>query len=213
MKACRRPDQRAYSLVELTVAMFLLGLIFYAVGAFFSSALTHHRQTMAALEVQEDALSTVGRLTTLFSESHRTTVKPALTAAGPVVAEAGNPLGLIFASPRDASGRLSIDATSGEPVWQRWLAVYHDPLTERIYECVETIGGALTSIPPVPDPDHDILWYRGNTSAPRPMPGRISDLDMEVQPSLQTVLLKVRVEHPDLPGNSLELTSRGSFRD
>lgn len=192
------------------MASFLLGLLMFALALYFRAATSHFRRAETTLSIYEDALSTVGRLSTVFSESHLNTVKPALLSPGPIQAEPGNPKGLIFASPRDSAGTLMFDPVSGRRSWQRWLAIYHDSTAQRVYECEETLSPSSLS-PPVPDPFHDIEWFRTNTSAPRPMPGRVSDLSLELLPSGKTVQIKLTVLHPDRPGFSLDIVSRASF--
>lgn len=206
------PRRRSgHTLVELAVATFLLGLLVALTGTFFRHALAHHRRTMRAVELQEDALATLGRLSTLVSESHRATAFPALTSPGPLLPPAGSPTGLILASPRDQDGRLRIDGSNGLPLWQRWVCVWHDATASRLMECSEDLA-TPSSVLPTLESSQDLVWFSTTRSPQRPLPGRVSAFSLNLLPTMATVRIDLRVQHAEVPGYGLELTTRASFR-
>ncbi|MEW6283399.1 MAG: hypothetical protein AB1758_32620, partial [Candidatus Eremiobacterota bacterium] len=109
--------RRGVSLLETLIAAGLLALLLTYVYQFLVAATRYQKGCMAALELQKQSLTGMSALTAELSESAYASVKD-------------DPPGLIFASPRDANGKVSYDG-SGRVLWRCWVGYYPDMVNGR----------------------------------------------------------------------------------
>lgn len=140
---------RGATLIEVLVGGALILGILSATVAILLACYRHHRETEAAVAVHESALKA---LTLLERELKDSSEK--------CVAEVGSPTGLVFATPMQANGTMTLDSTSKRPVWQRWIAYYLQPAGERfrLIRKEESISSPSDVLPTL-EPSHNTAHF------------------------------------------------------
>lgn len=107
--------RRGTTLVEVSIASGLLGLVVLCMYWVMAEGSRYVRVTNATIEIQEQALASLARLTDELAETNVNCLK------------VQDDVGILFGSPRDADGRLQFDA-AGRPLWMKLIAYYRDQI-------------------------------------------------------------------------------------
>lgn len=168
--------RRGATLIELIVVMFLMSLMMISVGALMREGQNFYFGSIESLDLQKDALVAISRVSNELGDTNISSVRvyPDPQAADRPAAvppdTVFNSTGIVFASPRDATGNFQFDS-AGRIVWQTFVCYY-----------VQTINGSpalvrkVTPIPPLPglpppprltppDPDlegRDLAYFQGS---------------------------------------------------
>lgn len=122
-----------------------------------AAAVRYYRTSQDTIELQQNVLVSVTKLTTELGES----------SLQSVLVDPSPPGGVIFATPRNASGDIRYDPTSGKAIWERMLCYY-----------VEVVGGVpclvrkekplpATDAPPLIPPGETTAGFQADVSLPR----------------------------------------------
>ncbi|MEW6284122.1 MAG: hypothetical protein AB1758_36245 [Candidatus Eremiobacterota bacterium] len=158
MRRCSRVARLAgASLIELVVASALVSLILLCTQQLIAGAVRYYRISTDTMEVQQNVLVSVTKLTTELGESSLMSVRVDLNPPG----------GVIFATPRDEEGNIKYDPASGKAIWKRLLCYY-----------VEDVGGipclvrkekqlTPTDYPPIIAATETTAAFQADPSLPR----------------------------------------------
>lgn len=94
---------KGFSLPELVIASGLLFVLVGGIGLVFQASLHYYRRSSAQVEIEQRVLTSLRHLSRELSEAARTSI---------VISGQG----VVFASPRDASGQILND-DDGRPLW------------------------------------------------------------------------------------------------
>ncbi len=109
----RAESRRGASLVELLVCSGLLGLLMLGVLAVMVANNQYLRNSELRLDMQREALQSLGQMTRELTESNRYAINV-------------EPDAMVFASPRDMSSRITFDSR-GRLQWHKYVCYYRDP--------------------------------------------------------------------------------------
>ena len=102
---------RGLTLVELAIASFLFLLVLGLTSAALSSGVKSYLSVRSEVELQQDALAILSRITREVGEADPGTTWPPPTADTTLIPPGPDPVGIVFSSPRDGSGLVG----SGRP--------------------------------------------------------------------------------------------------
>jgi len=151
--------RRGATLIELSIVAGLLGLLMTMVYAVLVKGMDFYRDSNDALEIRQEALLGITRLTKELRETSSGVTR--ITAAQ----------GLVFPSPREASGS-SQPTSDGKLTWLRWIAYYLGPqgTGQALFRKEEVIPPPNPVRPPDPDANGKNLVYFSATS---PSPAKV----------------------------------------
>lgn len=176
----------AATLLELTIVSGLLTLIVIMVTVVLIRGMHFYRDSNEALEIRQEALFGITRLTKELRE----------TNPGVVRIDGPN-RGVVFPSPRDATGQAQ-PTTDGKLTWIRWIAYYVAPFQggQAIFRKEEPIADDASGKKPrrPPDPDgawppppagpsivHNIPYFTGTSTAAQKMVARrVTDMKLAI---------------------------------
>lgn len=110
-----------FSLSELIVYSFLLLLVSSAIYGTLRMGTHCHSLGRSQVDVQQTCNVAIGQLQQELAEANANTVE-----FFPKTGFADQPVGVVFLSARDGSGRFRYDPTSGWPQWQCYVGYYLD---------------------------------------------------------------------------------------
>lgn len=110
-------QKRGLTLLEVTIAMGLIGLVLVASSQFVKASFGYMRDTDSSVQVHNTALAVITRMEREIRES---------TSASHLAFAAPSAPGIVFASPRRNDGLIEYD-TSLVPFWQQWVCYYLSP--------------------------------------------------------------------------------------
>lgn len=169
---------RGLTLVELAIASFLFLLVLGLTSAALSSGVKSYLSVRSEVELQQDALAILSRITREVGEADPGTTWPPPTADTTLIPPGPDPVGIVFSSPRDGSGRLSLDPATKKPRWHKRICYLFDPSTRQLFRGTQDLA-AVSATPPPLDPTLTTDWFR--TNAPMdPLPGRVESFEIKV---------------------------------
>lgn len=140
-----------FSIVEMMVAMSLLGLLLAGLYAIVSLGFRHAREAEVFDTVHREALLGMQKITDELTLSSKGSVG---------VLAVGGQNSIIYALPQDLMAvaghqRYSYDS-NGNLEWRKWCTFFHEPSTQRVFRSELALPGGAQSSPPHPD-DHPLL--------------------------------------------------------
>lgn len=120
MKISIRKKDKGVTLIEALVYCVITGLVFTGIYSVFYSAQKNYYTTRAGIEVQRASLSTTNALCKELSESALGSIYLYAPTGLPPSAYPG----IVFMSPRDENGNISINTGTGAPYWNKYVAYY-----------------------------------------------------------------------------------------
>ena len=179
------------TLVELAVASFLLSILLTLSYQAMHAGVTQYQNLRSEVDMQQDALALLARLSREVAEGHAPSAWPERTVNSSLLPPTGEPVGLVFLSPRDENGRIVLDSSSGQPLWQKRVCYFFEPSDGRVYRCVEALA-TPSSIAPPRDDTKTTEWFKNNV-AKDPLPGNIEEFLIEVGEHPENLRFEVSV--------------------
>lgn len=170
--------QRGTSLVELSVASFLLMILLGLSYLTLVEGVDKQNGLRDEVGLQQDALALMARISRETAEGHSSTFWPDRTVDAPLATPGDELLGFVFLSPRDDHGRVRIDPSNNHPIWQKRVCYYYEPADRKVYRCEEPLA-APSSAPPPRDDTKTTDWFQANTLSD-PLPGHVEDFVVRV---------------------------------
>lgn len=175
----RRPDQ-GQSFAELLIVLGLFSAVLYSAFLLIERGVTGYRESVDALEVRQQALLGMARLSKELRDTAISSLK---------VQEDG----IVFASTKTADNLLEYDSVTRKTKWQKFVS-YH---THRTENSPPNLVRKEEFFPPVhefvPDPYSNTIsgpvrtpsYFRGNASLPSRIVARhIEAIDVDTSPEL-----------------------------
>ncbi len=207
MSLTRRP--RGATLLELMIVMGLFGVLLYSVYLFIDRGITMYRESTDALEIRQQALLGMTRL----SDEIRDTAMPSIHcwSTAPDVGDTVD--GVVFASNKNADGDMEPDEDSGRIFWQKFVCYYLDPQADgsKVIHRREELFQQNTEpdrpgdnriLLTIPDPlgaqwfaRRDVEYFMASTISRKLIARRVDALDIRKE----TDLIKVKMTY-DLSG-------------
>jgi type II secretory pathway pseudopilin PulG len=166
------------TLVELTVASFLLAILLTLTYQAMVGGVRQYQILRSEIEMQQDALALLARLSRETAEGHSATTWPDRIAETELTMPGGNPVGLVFLSPRNSAGKIELDPTTARPMWQKRVCFFHNPTTRKVYRSLDHLV-APSVAPPPRDETKTTGWFR-ETRPIDPLPGNVEDFTIQV---------------------------------
>ena len=104
-----RASCRGLTLVELAVASFLLAILLTLTHLALVEGVKKQQALQEEIELQQDALAILTRLSRETAEGHSATFWPDRTPGSPLTMPGGEPVGFVFLSPRANTSRSRVD--------------------------------------------------------------------------------------------------------
>ena len=173
-----RASCRGLTLVELAVASFLLAILLTLTHLALVEGVKKQQALQEEIELQQDALAILTRLSRETAEGHSATFWPDRAPGTPLTMPGGEPTGFVFLSPRDDDGQISLDPVSNRPVWQKRVCYFFQPAQQKVFRCVDPLA-APSSVAPPRDDTKTTGWFETNRPVD-PLPGRVESFDIRV---------------------------------
>lgn len=156
--------RRATTLLEMVIVAGLLGLLMTMVYFVLVRGLDFYRDSNDALEIRQEAMLGMTRLTRELRETSSSVVR--ISAQG-----------MVFPCPRDAAGNLS-PTSDGKLTWQTWLAYYLAPHlgAQSLFRKEEGVTLVPLPVRP-PDPDaygKNPAYFAASASTPKVVSRRVT---------------------------------------
>jgi hypothetical protein len=176
--ALNRGQKRGTTLAELAVASFLLAILLTLTHLALIEGVKKQQALREEIELQQDALAIMARLSRETAEGHSPTFWPDRAVGAPLTMPGGEPTGFVFLSPRDADGHITLDATTNRPIWQKRVCYYFDPTTQKVFRAEEPLA-TPSSTPPPRDDTKTTEWFQTNLPSD-PLPGQVESFNVNV---------------------------------
>lgn len=196
------------TLVELLIAAVLIGVILTATSSLIVACLKHYRDTDSSVTVHDTALRTITLLERELKETN--------TASFQIF---GAPSGVVFASPRLPDSTIDYDDTSLQPLWQKWICYYLEPVgTEfNLVRKEEYFPVAnITDTPPTPGPTVTTAYFQSSVSTGGVIARGVTALDWTPGPPVQILFGCTDISHRGTSSESeflVEVSTSVSFRN
>lgn len=157
---------RGHSLLEVTVAMALTGLLMLCAQQLLAAAARYYRHSQASIELQQSLLAACSRVSVEVGESNY----------GSIVVDAGPPAGIVFITPRRFDGKTSI--VNGKAQWFRMVAFYSEIINGEPCLIWKERMVPTTTVPPYPAvgaPWDKISTWQGFGQKPKIVARRITN--------------------------------------
>lgn len=152
-------------MLETLITAAVMGLILTCVWTLFVTSNRVQAQVRAGLDLQQSCLAGSESVIRELSESN---------AAG--VRWDTAPAGLVFASPRTATGNIEVDS-SGRVLWRKWVCYYVDDIAgSPALVRKEANLTAASAIPPVPGASRNTAYFRSLAVPRRVVANHFSNL-------------------------------------
>lgn len=181
--------RRGVTLIELSIASFLLAILLSLTYLAMSEAAKKQNILRDDIALQQDALALLAKLSRETAEGHSATFWPDRTANSNLVMPGGEPVGFVFLSPRNATGRIELDPVNNRPIWQKRVCYYFDSATSRVYRCEEALA-TPSSTPPARDDTKTTQWFMNNVASD-PVPGTIEAFSVAIGDNLEELQFDV----------------------
>lgn len=130
-------SSRGFSIVELLIGVGLFGLISTSIGILVRTGLEYLRMAEIRAELSRQSLFALSGISRELVESNSDAIR---------LAQPGlDPPGVVFASPRSASG--GINYVNNHLQWNRWICVYWDQPSLRLVRLIEDFDSPTTFTP------------------------------------------------------------------
>jgi hypothetical protein len=136
MKSTKRAA--AYSLLEVTVAMFLTGIMLLCTQQLLAAAARYYKNSQMCLELQEGLLAGCTRAQVEIAESNYASI----------VVDPGPPAGVVFITPRRFDGGVTV--TNGKAEWRRMVCFYSQDVNGTPCLVWKERGIPAVTVPPYP---------------------------------------------------------------
>lgn len=199
--------KKGITLVELAVSMTLLLLVMSLTSLAMKSGTEEYLSLRSSIDLQQNALSLLTRVSREGTETNMSTVWPPPVAGSPLTVPAGDPKGVVFASPRDNDGNLVLEPASLQPEWQKRIAYWHDPGADKLYRATEDLASPGLA-PPAPDPVFNTAWFRDNGTND-PFSAVVEQFEVEADSAGRTLKFQIEFseEHKGVTRKLRYLTS------
>lgn len=171
--------------------MSLLILVMTLTYLAMKSGVEHYLTLRSSIELQQDALTILARLSREGAESNPGSIWPTPVANSPLLPPGGEPVGVVFASPRNDAGGIEIDPVTKRALWQKRICYWYDPATKRLFRCVDPIVPP-TVIPPAQDPTKTTAWFRDNTASD-PLQGTVDTFEISTNVAADNLIFDLEV--------------------
>lgn len=182
MSRSRFIRQRGSSLVELIVSMALFALLSLSIGTLTRNGLEYLRMAELRAELSRQSLFALSSVSRELVESNTDAIRPAAT---------GEPPGIVFASPRSATGGITY--VNNRLQWNRWVCVYWDQPRGLVLRVVEEFASPTTFIPdPSPVGSNKSVTALSALAATRSLARGVTDFEVQSTGKLITLSLEVQ---------------------
>lgn len=173
-------SRRGFSLAEIIVSLALISLIMISIHNVLRSGTRYLNNTTLTTELQQACVLSSGRLVTELLESNATCIR----------GDSTNFRYVTFGSPRDAQGRCTFDATSGELNWHYYIGYYvaEKPGEEpALYRKTEPLSPVQTAPPSIPLGYNDAYW-QGRSGPAQKIGHRVYYVDVVSATNINVIL-------------------------
>lgn len=196
MRGILNHKQSGTSLIELAVVTFLFLIVLGLTSNALSSGVRNFLSVRSEIELQQDAIVILSKLSREVGEASGDSTWPVPAPNTPLVGSVGEPVGIVFDSPRDNAGHMVLDPSTSTPLWQRRVCYFYDQTQNSVVRCDQPLPAPSTS-PPGVDPTKTVSWFRDNRPND-PLPGRIESFSIQVGDSPESFNFDIQVSSESL---------------
>lgn len=173
-----RSPRGGFSLAEVLAYMAIFGMVLGAVYVVLVASARNYAIQMGMVDVEQSQVACTGRLSAELGESSPGSIRYDTA-----------PVGLVFASPRDATGKVQVDPASLNVIWQSLVCYYLDTVGGVTTLCRKEWPITPSTTAPVISASNDSAWFQANTALQRHILGRnISSFTVTMSNPLQITI-------------------------
>lgn len=187
---------RGTTLIELSVATFLFLIVLGLTSTALSSGVKNYLGLQSEIALQQDAIVVLAKLTREIGEANSSATWPPPAADTDLNPPAGNPYGIVLSSARNNQGKLLLDNTSRQPIWQKRICYIFDPTQEKLFRSEDPLAGP-SDTPPGLDPVRTTQWFQDNM-AQDPLPGQISEFRITTGSTTDQFTVDIKISNSSL---------------
>ena len=179
--------------MEMAVASFLFLIVLGLTSAALTSGVKSYLSVRSEVELSQDALAILSRISREVGEADPAATWPSPTPNTTLLPAGTEPVGIVFSSPRDSSGRLSLDPATKKPKWHKRICYIYDPANRQLFRGTQDLAAVSTSPPPL-DPTLTTGWFQSKVPLD-PLPGKVEKFEIKVGSSTSSFNFNLMVSN------------------